>query len=115
MRKILEALNNSGMYGPIKESSLEMLSKKKRTAISATLIRAAINNWKNNNEEFVFELRGETCKAEIRDTWSDGHEISIRVTIGDFDLYASGFYYKEGDVLEPSDPKGKRILAEKFL
>jgi homoserine acetyltransferase len=28
MRKILEAMNASGMFGPIKESSLEMLSPK---------------------------------------------------------------------------------------
>src|SRR3546814_9022491 len=34
MRKILEAMNASGMFGPIKESSLEMLSQKKRDAIS---------------------------------------------------------------------------------
>src|SRR3546814_9233054 len=45
MRKILEAMNASGMFGPIKESSLEMLSQKKRDAISETLIRTAVANW----------------------------------------------------------------------
>jgi len=115
MRKILEALNNSGIYGPVKETSLEMLSKKKRKSISETLVRASIDNWSNTSDKFEFELRGENCKAEVSDTWNDGHELSIRVMIGDFDLYTSGFYYPEKKILETSDPKGKRNLAEKFL
>lgn len=116
MRKILEALNNSGMYGPIKESSLEMFSEKRRKTISETLIRAAINSRNNTDNEFEFELRGEVCRAEIRDTWNDGCELSIRVMIGDFDLHTTGFYYPEKDLLEPSiRPTGKRALAEKFL
>src|SRR3546814_17303431 len=45
MRKILEAMHASGMFGPIKEASLEMLSQKKRDAISETLIRTAVANW----------------------------------------------------------------------
>lgn len=115
MRKILEALNNSGMYGPVKEWSLEMLSEKKRKTISETLIRAAVNNWEKGNDKFEFELRGETCTAEIRDTWDDGYELSVRVTIGDSDLFTRGFYYPGKDILETVDPNGKRILAEKFL
>jgi hypothetical protein len=115
MRKILEVLNNSGMFGPIKESSLEMLSKKKRYKISQTLLRAAVNKWDKRENNFEFELRGEICKAALRDTWDDGHELSIRVEIGKFDLSASGFYYAEGDLITPSDPRGKRGLAEKFL
>jgi hypothetical protein len=115
MRKILEALNNSGIYGPVKESSLEMLSEKKRKSISETLIRAAINTWNRKDQKFEFELRGEVCKAEIRDTWEDGNEFSIRIMIGDFDLLTSGFYYPQNDRLEAVDPKGKKALAEKFL
>ncbi len=115
MRKILEALNNSGMYGPIKEWSLEMFSEKRRKVISETLINAAIQCWKSPKNSFEFELRGETCKAEIRDTWDDNYELSIRVTIGDFDLCASGFYYPDKKLLQASDPTGKRALAEKFL
>lgn len=115
MRKILEALNNSGMFGPIKESSLAMLSEKKRATISETLIRAAATNWKKGKEAFEFELRGETCKARVSDTWNDGKELSIRVEIGKFDLYVSGFYYTEGGKITNSDPIGKRALAEKFL
>lgn len=115
MRKILEALNNSGMYGPIKESSLEMLSEKKRDKISETLIRTAVENWDKHRDEFEFELRGETCKAAVRDTWDDGHELSIRVEIGEHDLYASGFYYAKNDRITHSAPRGKRALAEKFL
>src|SRR3546814_19244000 len=60
MRKILEAMNASVMFGPIKESSLEMLSQKKRDAISETLIRTAVANWDGENSSFDFELRGET-------------------------------------------------------
>jgi hypothetical protein len=115
MRKILEALNNSGLYGPIKESSLEMYSEKRRKLISETLIRSAISCWEKPNNSFEFELRGEVCKAEIKDTWEDGYELSIRVMIGDFDLYTSGFYYPEKDLLQPSEPKGRQALAKKFL
>lgn len=115
MRKILEALNNSGMYGPIKESSLDMLSKKKRDKISDTLIRTAVTNWDKQSNNFNYELRGEICKATIRDTWDDGSELSIRVEIGKYDLFATGFYYAEGDRITYTDPTGKRTLAEKFL
>ena len=115
MRKILEALNNSGMYGPIKEWSLEMFSEKRRNVISETLIRAALNKHNKTDNKFEFELRGEICKAEIRDTWNDGSELSISVKIGDFDLCTSGFYYQKQDLLEPGNPTGKQALAKKFL
>src|SRR3546814_15367514 len=95
MRKILEAMNASGMFGPIKESSLEMLSQKKRDAISETLIRTAVANWDGENSSFDFELRGETCKASLRDPWNDTHEISVRVEIGRFALHVTGLYYPE--------------------
>ena len=115
MRKILEALNNSGMYGPVKEWSLEMLSQKKRKTISETLIQSAVKCWDKGKDSFTFELRGETCKAEVNDTWGDGYELSVSVVIGDYDLHARGFYYPKEDKLEVSDPTGKRKLAEKFL
>jgi hypothetical protein len=115
MRKILDALNDSGMFGPLKEHSLEMLSQKKRDKISETLLRTAVTNWNKYDEEFEFELRGEICKAALRDTWGDGLELSIRVEVGDYDLYASGFYYAEGDRITHCDPIGKRAIAEKFL
>lgn len=115
MRKILEALNNSGMYGPVKEWSLEMFSEKRRKTISETLIRAALNSWERPNNSFEFELRGELCKAEVRDTWDDGYELSIRVVIGNLDLCASGFYYPEKNLLQATDPNGKQALAKKFL
>lgn len=115
MRKILEALNNSGMFGPIKESSLDMLSQSKRDKISETLIRTAVDTWNGSDKEFEFELRGENCKAELRDTWDDGHELSIRVRVGKQDLYATGFYYKKDNSITHADPQGKRAIAEKFL
>lgn len=115
MRKILEAMNDSGMFGPIKESSLDMLSQKKRDAINETLLRTAVETWDKRSEKFEFELRGETCKAKIRDTWDDGEELSIRVEIGKFDLYVSGFYYPKDDRTTYVDPVGKRKLAEKFI
>jgi len=116
MRKILEALNNSGMFGPIKESSLDMLSAKKRQSISETLLKAALREYGKTKESVVtFELRGETCTAEVRDTWNDGYELQITLKVGDMDLYTSGFYYQEKEHLETRDPKGKRNLAEKFL
>lgn len=115
MRKILDALNNSGMFGPVREESLDMLSQKKRDAINETLLRTAISSWDKANEKFTFELRGETCKAAIRDTWDDGMELSVRVEIGDGDVYVSGFYYAEGDKFTFSEPRGKRTVAEKFV
>lgn len=115
MRKILDAMNNSGMFGPIKESSLDMLSQKKRNAISETLIRTAIGKWDKESASFDFEMRGETCKASLRDTWGDNHEVSVRVKIGEFDLYVSGFYYPGEDRITHVDPRGKRELAEKFI
>ena len=115
IREILEAMNNSGVFGPIKESSLEMLSEKKRQTISETLVRTAVKNWNKSDEQFEFELRDETCQAEVRDTFNDGDELSVRVSIGDDDLYASGFYIAKEDRVEVLDPKGKKALAEKFL
>ena len=115
MRKILEAMNNSGMFGPIQESSLAMLSQKKRDTISETLIRTAVRNWDKHSEKFEFELRGEICKAALRDTWNDGMELSVRVEIGKYDLYVSGFYYSNGNKITHLEPQGKRKLAEKFL
>ena len=64
---------------------------------------------------FDFELRGETCKSSPRDTWNDNHEISVRVEIGKFDLYVTGFYYPEDRRISHVDPCGKRELAERFL
>lgn len=115
MRKILEALNESGVYGEIKEDCLDMLSKTKRNKISETLLRAAIDTWDKESNDFQFELRGETCDASVKDTWDDGFEISIRVKIGKFDLTSRGFYYPEEDRFSYTDPRGKRKLAEKFI
>ncbi|HAE02364.1 MAG TPA: hypothetical protein DCG04_13125 [Rhodospirillaceae bacterium] len=120
MRKILETLNDSGIFGPIKEMSLDMLPERKRSTIGQTLMRAALEaaaplvNVTDEAREFKFELRGETCKVRIRDTWGDGMEYSVRVSIGDFDLTVSGFYYPKNDKLEHTDPTGKQKLAEKF-
>lgn len=115
MRKILEAMNASGMFGPVLESSLDMLSPKKRDAIARTLLRTAVDAWDRESPSFEFELRGETCKAGVRDTWDDGMELSIRVEIGKHDLYVSGFHYPKDDKLTHSDPSGRREIAEKFL
>lgn len=115
MRKILEAMNASGVFGPLKESSLAMLSEKKRNSISENLLNAALSASGESGGEFEFELRGETCKANIRDTWNDGHELQIGVMIGDRDLRTSGFYYPKEKLLQPAEPKGKQALAEKFI
>tara|TARA_Y100001956_G_C4080719_1_gene168324 strand:- start:563 stop:955 length:393 start_codon:yes stop_codon:yes gene_type:complete len=122
IRKILEAMNASGMFGPLKEWSLDMLSEKKRAAINETLLRAALSQWKANpppnEEEFCFNLRGETCRATVHDSFSDGTELSIRVWIGErnsHDLLASGHYASRYDRISASEPKGKQALAQKFI
>lgn len=120
MRKILETLNDSGMFGPIKEVSLDMLPERKRSAIAQTLMRAALEaaaplgNVTDEARDFTFELRDESCNVRIRDTWGDGTEYSLRVGIGEFDLSVSGFYYPKDDKLEHTDPTGRQKLAEKF-
>lgn len=114
MRKILETLNNSGVFGPIKEWSLEMLSEKKRKAIGENLIRAALKN-RDGKEQFEFEFRGETCKVECKDTWNDGSELYLRISIGKSDFSVYGFYYIKGDIVQSGQPNGKRALAEKFI
>lgn len=121
MRKILEALNDSGMFGPIKEVSLDMLSERKRASIGRTLLQAALDaaapldNLSQKPLELKFELRGEACRARIKDTWGDGEEYSLQVSVGKSDLSVSGFYYPLQDKLEHTDPTGKRKLAEKFI
>ncbi|MBD1574835.1 hypothetical protein HC725_16425 [Vibrio sp. S17_S38] len=115
MRKILEALNNSGMYGEILERSLEMLSKQKRNKICDTLMRAALKEFDKKTQIFEFELHGEICQARIIDTWNDGSELSIKIDINENDLNVNGFYYQENDRLEYTDPRGKKKIAEKFL
>jgi hypothetical protein len=116
MRKILEAMNASGMFGEVKEDSLEMLSQKKRNTISETLIRSAVAEWeKEKRDSFTFELRGEKCRVSVRDTWGDNEELSIRVNIREFDLFVSGFFYPENRRITHSEPRGKRALAEKFI
>jgi hypothetical protein len=93
-----------------------MLSKKKRDTISKNILQPALDKWDESDENYEFELRGEICKASVRDTWNDGEELSIRVEIGNLDLIVGGFYYKkEVNQFEFQEPKGKRDLAEKFL
>jgi hypothetical protein len=72
-------------------------------------------NWNKTDEKFEFELRGETCKAEVRDTWADGDEFSVSVKIGDFDLFVQGFVYPKQNRITHLEPRGRRALAEKFL
>jgi len=91
MRKILEAMNASGMFGPIKATSLDMLSQKKRDAISETFIRKAVTKRDGESKSFEFEMRGDTCRAFLRDAWDNNVELSVRVEIGRYDLYVSGF------------------------
>lgn len=115
IRKILETLNNSGVYGPIVEKSLEMFPAKKRTNISKTLISTAVKLYDKNNPEFSFELHGEQCKAEIADVWGDGTELRINVVVGNNELYASGSYYSEKGTYYIVDPTGKQSIAKKFV
>ena len=115
IKKILEALNDSGIYGPIKECSLEMFSEEKRRTISETLIRAALVNSQNKSGNFDFKLRGEWCRAEIYDQRIGIGELSVRVKIGDFDLYTSAFYYLDKDQLEVTELRGRESTAEKFV
>lgn len=114
MRKILEALNESGVFGPILESSLDMLPKAKRDRIGRNLMDAALSSWDGVSESSSFDFRGETCTARIRDTFDDGEEFSIRVNVGNDELSVSGFHYPTSGRMEFRDPTGRRQMAEKF-
>jgi hypothetical protein len=81
---------------------------------SETLIRTAVANRDGESASFDFELRGETCKASLGDTWNDNHEISVRLEIGRFDFYVTGLYYPEDRRITHADHRGKREWAEKF-
>ncbi len=118
MRKILEAFNNSGIFGQINESSLSMLSLEKRNKICETLIYAAVANWNGSDETFTFELRGETCEGHVF-KYEDVNlkELRVEVGIGQNDLYVSGHHVTEKDriYILHGTPKGKRAVAVKFL
>lgn len=115
LRKILEVLNDSGVFGPIKEWSLDMLSKKKRDTICKTLIMTAVANYRDGIEHFEFELCGEECKAKVRDVWRDNTELQIEVEIGNSDLIVSAFYHPQNGVITPLGINGKRSIAEKYV
>ncbi len=115
MRKILDAMNASGIFGPVFKSSLDMLSLEKRDAIARVLIRTAIDAWDRKKPAFQFERRGLTCKAAIRDTWDDGTESSVRVVIGKHDLPLTGFHCPKDDRIARTDPTGRRNIAERIL
>lgn len=115
IKKILETLNNSGIYGPIKEWSLEMLSHRKRELIYKNLIFTAVDNYNARKEEnFTFELRGETCNTNVRHNIED-KELYIEIEIGDSDLFVKGYYELQTQSLNCIQLNGKRSVAEKFL
>lgn len=116
IKKILEALNNSGVYGPIIEESLAMFSPKKLDSINQTLLQAAIKNYDGKANSFEFHLHNEKCKVNVNDTWEDGTELRFTVEIGNHDLRVSGFYYPKLKKIEPiGDPTGKQEVAKKFI
>ena len=92
-----------------------MLPQKKRNVIDETLIRTAVTNWVRTAPSFTFELRGETCRTSLHDTWGDNEELSVRVEIGKHDLYVPAFYYPARDQITNVDPREKRQLAEELL
>lgn len=118
-KKLLDTLNSSGVYGPIRESSLDMLSKRKQHEIAINILHAAMKNYDHENGVFEFNSQNEVCHVVITDTWSDGYELSIRVRIGDADnagLNVKGYYYPNTKTYEVSgNIIGKQSIAEKFL
>jgi hypothetical protein len=115
MKKIIEAMNYSGMYGPIKEESLEMFSADERKSISETLVIAAYNAWSGLEGHFNFMFRGEYCHAEIRELDESIDDFSISVRIANSALKAAGRYYQDTETWVVGEPTGQRKLAEKFL
>lgn len=113
IKKILTAMNNSGIYGPPKDWYLEKLSEKQKHKIATTIIRAAIE--KQQTSYFEFELNGEICKTNVNDTFSDGSEFYFTIEIGDYALWTSAFYYPQKNLLQICDIRGKQALANKFL
>ena len=115
MKNIIEAMNYSGMYGPIKEESLEMFSADERKSISETLVIAAYNAWSGLEGHFNFMFRGEYCHAEIRELDESIDDFSITVRIANSALKAAGRYYQDTETWVVGEPIGQQKLAEKFL
>lgn len=114
MRKILETLNNSGIFGPLWESNLDMIPKSQRDLIAKNLIWAAIKSWSDNKGEFNFHFRDEICWARISDAFGDGAEYNIKVIVGDNELSVNGFYDVKKEKISWTEPVGKQKLAKKF-
>ena len=115
-KKLLDTLNPSGIYGPIRELSLDMLSKTKLKSIENNLLNAALNNYDLEKEKFDFRLKDEICHVELQDF---GHEIYIRVLIGtpnDIGLRVSGYCHPGNKGFQiSSNVVGKKSIAEKFI
>ncbi len=115
-KKIHDNLNASGIYGPIRELSLDMLSKTKLKRIENNLLNAALNHYDKENGKFTFWLQDEECHVELQDHVND---IYIRVLIGTLDdigLRVSGYCYPGKKGFEVTgNVVGKKSIAEKFI
>lgn len=122
MKSIVKAINASGMLGPVYRS-VDVLSKMHRDAACLKLLKRALAEWEHQVVddghgpwEFAFTKHGETCRAQVRDTFKDETEFSISVDVGDGILHASGWYYPaEENRIQAGTLMGKRDKAHKFL
>jgi hypothetical protein len=115
LRKSLEVLNDSGMFGPIYEYSLDMMPERQRDKIGQILVRTAIKVSGCTAGEFEFQLAGQSCVAKIKDTWDDGHEFMMNVKVGENDLNITGFHYPETNKFQSTEPTGKQKVAKIIL
>ncbi|WIY24537.1 hypothetical protein [Parasedimentitalea psychrophila] len=125
IRKTLEAANDSGMFGPVREWSLDMLSERKQDQIRNTMFEAAIKASGGKSGTFKFQLVGQSCQAKIRDVDGDGSFITVAVSMnrvdrpdGSFqtDLMVDGVYKPENHEYPSSGtPLGKLAFAKMVL
>jgi hypothetical protein len=115
LRKSMEVLNDSGMFGPIYEYSLGMMPERQRDKIGQILVRTAIKVSGCTAGEFEFQLAGQSCVAKIKDTWDDGDEFMMKVKVGENDLNVTGFHYPSTNKFQSTEPTGKQKVAKIIL
>ena len=117
MRKILDTLNASGIYGPIREESLDMIPHFEQLAICERIVLAAIKEYEQIglDKAFEFEMRGETCEAIVTGEFDCNEQLTVSVKIGDHDMRLTALYYVEDRTYELCTLTGKQLIAEKFI
>lgn len=120
LRTFLETMNETGLFGKVREWVLGMYSEEQLYDIGMLMVQSALIAAKDqkipNSQEFTFDLRGHSCKGSVNDC-SD--IIFIKSWIGEDwacrRLGTEATYYITEDRISLSGVFGEQALAENFL